>query len=307
MGVRSQVTKVSYLPYSGVLGRARQSLRWLRRNSVFVASVVVILLLVCLAVLAPVITNYDPTTQNLDTRLLHPGFLPGGDRAHPLGSDHLGRDVWSRIAYGSRISLLVALAAVAGAGALGILLGLISGYFGGLMESSIMGLVDAQLALPFVLLAIAIVAVIGPGVLNTVIVLIIAGWVAYARVVRSVVLTVKEREFVLAARSVGASHLRIIFRHILPNAFGAIIVIVALQIAQMIIAEAALSFLGLGIQPPTPSWGNMVSDGRAYITSAWWVVTLPGIAITITALAINFVGDWLRENLDPRTRKRVRT
>jgi peptide/nickel transport system permease protein len=194
----------------------------------------------------------------------------------------------------------VALASVVGSGILGVSSGLISGYFGGFIETAIMGLVDAQLALPFVLLAITIVAVMGSGVLN------ISGWAVYARVVRSVVLSVREREFVLAARSVGASDTRIIFRHILPNTIAAITVIAALQVAQMIIAEAALSFLGLGIQPPAPSWGNMIADGRPYIARAWWLATLPGLAITITVLAINFIGDWLRENLDPRMRERVR-
>jgi peptide/nickel transport system permease protein len=287
------------------IDRIRKSLGWFRRNVVFVASLVVILLVVCIAVLAPFVSGQEPTTQNLSMRLRPPSFLPGGDPAHPLGTDHLGRDVWSRLVYGSRISLLVALASVGGGGVLGISLGLVSGYFRGYTDTVIMALVDAMLAMPFVLLAVAVVTVIGGGMLNTVMVLIMTGWVVYARVVRSIVLSVREREFVLAARAVGADSLRIIAAHVLPNTVNEIVVIVALQVAEMIIAEAALSFMGLGIQPPMPSWGNMIADGRGYITSAWWVVTLPGLAITITVLAINFFGDWLRRSLDPRSRRVV--
>lgn len=293
--------------YADAGGLVRESLDWLRSNGVFVGSVAVILFVICMAVLAPLLSPHAPTVQDLERRLLPPSLLPGGDAAHPLGTDHLGRDLWSRLCYGSRISVIVAVASVAGSGALGVLLGLISGYFGGFSETAVMGLVDAMLALPFVLLAVAIVTVMGAGLLNTVMVLIITGWAVYARVVRSIVLSLKERDFVLAARSVGASGVRIVFRHIFPNTVGPIVVILALQVGEMIIAEAALSFLGLGIQPPTASWGNMISDGRAYITRAWWLVTLPGVAITVSVVSINFFADWLRRKLDPRFRRMVRS
>ena len=302
---RMRVEVASRFRHADGTDRVRESLRWFRGNVVSAASVVIILFVVCTALLAPLVSGQEPTTQNLSMRLQPPGLLPGGDPAHPLGTDHLGRDVWSRLVYGSRISLLVALASVVGGGVLGISLGLVSGYFGRFTDTVIMALVDAMLAMPFVLLAVAVVTVIGGGMLNTVMVLIMTGWVVYARVVRSVVLSVREREFVLAARAVGADSLRIISAHIFPNTVNEIVVIVALQVAEMIIAEAALSFMGLGIQPPMPSWGNMIADGRGYITSAWWVVTLPGVAITITVLAINFFGDWLRRKLDPRSRRVV--
>jgi len=185
-------------------------------------------------------------------------------------------------------------------GLVGVVLALVAGYFGGRFDSVIMGIVDIQLALPFVILAIGLIAVLGPGLVNLIIVLSISGWVAYCRVVRSTVLSVKEELFVVAAKAIGATDLRIIFQHILPNTVSSIIVLATVQMAQMIMMEAALSFLGLGVQPPTPSWGTIISDGRGYLGRAWWITTLPGIAITMTVLEINFIGDWLRENLDPR-------
>lgn len=283
----------------------RSFFRRSRLDVTLTIGLVVTVLFASIAVFAPVIAAQDPAEQNLEQRLIPPVPMVGSDPLHPLGTDHLGRDVWSRLCYGARISLLVAILAVLGSGVLGVLLGLVAGYFGGFIESTIMGLVDAQLALPFVLVAIALVVILGPSFLNIVAVLVLTGWVAYARVVRSIVLSLKEREFVEASRAVGAGTARILFRHILPNTFGVIVVIATLQVAEMMISEAALSFLGLGIQPPTPSWGNMIADGRTYLARAWWLSTLPGLAITISVIAINFLGDSLRERMDPYSKKRL--
>jgi peptide/nickel transport system permease protein len=283
---------------------ARRRLRLRATDLTFLFGLVVMGAFVLAAVLAPLLAGHDPAHQDLESRLLPPLPLAGSEAAYPLGTDQLGRDVWSRIAYGARISLLVAFSAVVGAGTVGVVLGLIAGYAGGKIDGLIMGLVDAQLALPFVLLAIALVLTLGAGLLIIVVVLVISGWVAYARVVRALVLTLKNREFVEAARSIGASHARIIARHIFPNTVSVIVVIAALQVAEMMITEAALSFLGFGIQPPTPSWGNMIADGRTYLARAWWVATLPGISITLCVMAMMFLGDRLRDSLDPRSRDR---
>jgi peptide/nickel transport system permease protein len=256
-------------------------------------------LFVAVAIFAPFVMPQSPTQQNLEKRLLPPVLLAGSDPQHLLGTDQLGRDMLSRIAFGARISLVVAISAVAGAGAVGVLLGLVAGYAGGKTDGVIMGIVDAQLALPFVLLAIALVITLGAGFSNIVVVLVISGWVAYARVVRAQVLSLKTREFVTASRAVGAGHLRILARHVLPNTISIILVIATLQVAEMMITEASLSFLGFGIQPPTPSWGNMIADGRTYLARAWWVATLPGISITLCVLALNFLSDGLRLKLDP--------
>lgn len=276
------------------------TLGWLRRNQVCGISAVLLLITVLAGVLAPLIAPYDPARINLDNRLAPPYWLQDSKSNHLLGTDQLGRDLLSRLIHGARISLLVGFVSIAMGGLVGVVLALVAGYFGGRFDSVIMGIVDIQLALPFVILAIGLIAVLGPGLVNLIIVLSISGWVAYCRVVRSTVLSVKEELFVVAAKAIGATDLRIIFQHILPNTVSSIIVLATVQMAQMIMMEAALSFLGLGVQPPTPSWGTIISDGRGYLGRAWWITTLPGIAITMTVLEINFIGDWLRENLDPR-------
>jgi peptide/nickel transport system permease protein len=208
----------------------------------------------------------------------------------------------SRLIYGSRVSLLVGATSVVIAGVVGVVLGLLSGYYGGRVDSVISWLANVQLSFPFILLVIALVAVVGAGLMNVIIVLGFASWVIYQRVVRGEVLAIREREFIEAARVLGARDGRILVRHILPNLLTPLIVIATLQVAQMIIAESALSFLGLGVQPGIPSWGSMLADGRNYLTVAWWVATLPGLAIVVTVLAINVLGDWLRDELDPRLR-----
>ncbi len=208
----------------------------------------------------------------------------------------------SRLIYGSRVSLIVGATSVLIAGVVGVVLGLLSGYYGGRVDSVISWLANVQLSFPFILLVIALVAVVGAGLMNVIIVLGFASWVIYQRVVRGEVLAIREREYIEAARVIGARDGRILVRHILPNLLTPLIVIATLQVAQMIIAESALSFLGLGVQPGIPSWGSMPADGRNYLTVAWWVATLPGLAIVMTVLAINVLGDWLRDELDPRLR-----
>lgn len=244
------------------------------------------------------LTPYDPDEQHLDLRLKPPG-TPG----YPLGTDPLGRDLGARVLYGSRVSLLIGLAAVVLAGGLGIPLGLAAGYRGGLVDSIVMRLVDLQLAVPFLVLALVIMAVVGPSLLNVVLVLGLAGWVAYARVVRAETLAIREREFVTAARAAGAGPWKILVRHVLPHIWPQVIVVSTLQIGTMILAEASLSFLGLGVPPEVTTWGGIAADGRDYVTSAWWVTTVPGVAILLTVLGTNLVGDWLRDRLDPTLRR----
>jgi peptide/nickel transport system permease protein len=272
------------------------------RTAVF--GTAVLLLVALAALLAPVISPYEPNEQSIGERFLPPvGVARGtqvGTAEHWLGTDHLGRDILSRIIYGARISLLVGLSAVLISGTLGVVLGLIAGYYGGKIDAAVMRVADIQLAFPFILLAIAIVAALGQGVRNVIIVLGIAGWVVFARIVRGDVLSIREREFIVAARTIGASDREILLRHLLPSVLTPVIVISSFTIANVIILEAALSFLGLGVEPAIPTWGAMLADGRQYLSVVWWPATLPGLAIMFTVLGINMIGDWLRDVLDPR-------
>lgn len=263
---------------------------------------ILLLLVACSALLAPWLAPYDPLTQNLGQRLLPPAWMKGSVATHLLGTDHLGRDILSRIIYGSRVSLLVGLISVLISGLLGTALGLLAGYFPGRLEALIMFLADVQLAFPFILLALAVMAVLGTGLQNVIIVLGITGWVVYGRLVRAEVLSLRQKEFVEAARALGQKDSLIILRHILPNLLPTVIVIASLRVASMIIAESSLTFMGLGVEPDIPTWGSMLADGRGYITSAWWVAAFPGLAIMLTVLSINLLGDWLRDVLDPRLR-----
>lgn len=274
--------------------------RFVRSRAAAVGLGVVTVALAMVA-LAPIVAPMDPLDQDVTARLLGP--LVASDRGlHLLGTDALGRDIASRIVHGARVSVLVGVASVAVAGTIGVLLGLASGYAGGRWDAGIMRVADVQLALPFLVLALALVAAVGPSLPNLIAVLGITGWVLYARVVRSETLSLREREFVTAARAVGATGVRTVLRHILPNVTSAIIVVATLQVARMILFEASLSFLGVGVPPPTPTWGGMISDGRAYISVAWWVSTLPGLALFLTVLGVTLVGDRLRDVLDPRVR-----
>ncbi len=274
-------------------------LRGLRRDPKGIVGLVIVVLVAVAAVAAPWLAPHDPTQQNVAARLLPPEGL-GNYAGHPLGTDALGRDVLSRIIYGARVSLVVGVASVLLAGVVGVLLGLAAGYLGGRVEAVTMRLADIQLAIPSLVLAIAVMAVVRPGLATIIGVLAVTGWVVYARVVRAETLSVREREFVQAARVLGASRTRIVFRHVLPNVVTSAIVIASLEVPRMILTEASLSFLGVGVPPPTPSWGGMVADGRGYVERAPWVATYPGLAILATVIGVNLLGDWLREALDPR-------
>jgi peptide/nickel transport system permease protein len=269
-----------------------------RRTALF--GLAVVLLVVLAAILAPVVSPFDPLEQDISHRLKAPGWRDASGAMHPLGTDHLGRDILARVIHGSRIALVVGLAAVAISGVVGMAIGLISGYFGGKVDDVFMRLADIQLAFPFILLAIAVIGVLGPSLQNIIVVIGVSSWVVYARVVRSEVLSIREREFVQAAVALGSGDRRVLVRHVLPNAFTPWLVVATLDMARVIVIESALSFLGLGVQPPTPTWGGMLADGRVYLSTAWWLATFPGLAILLTVLGINLLGDGLRDTLDPR-------
>jgi peptide/nickel transport system permease protein len=269
-----------------------------RRTALFGLGVVVTVLLA--AAFAPWLTPFDPLEQNINQRLREPGWQTAEGRVHVLGTDHLGRDILARVIFGSRIALVVGLSAVLISGVLGMAIGLVSGYFGGKVDDFFMRLADIQLAFPFILLAIAVIGVLGPSLRNIIIVIGVSSWVVYARVVRGEVLSIREREFVQAAIALGSRDGRVLVRHVLPNAFTPWLVVATLDMARVIVIESALSFLGLGVQPPTPTWGGMLADGRVYLSTAWWLATFPGLAILVTVLGINLLGDGLRDTLDPR-------
>jgi peptide/nickel transport system permease protein len=274
-----------------------------RLSPLVMGSWLILLGLVVTALLSPYVAPHNPLRERLIDRLLPPVWVEDGEWRYLLGTDHLGRDLVSRIIYGARVSLVVGFAAVAIGGALGIALGVAAGFLGGQTDEVIMAVADMQLAFPTILFAIAIIAVLGPSFINLVIVIGISGWVTYARIARGQVLSVREKEFVEAIRAQGGSQWRIVWRHILPNILSPLIVVATLDLARTIILESTLSFLGLGIQPPTPSWGGMLSDGREYLLSAWWIATFPGVALMLTALSFNCLGDWVRDLTDPRLRR----
>ena len=271
----------------------------LLKNKAALVGVIALFIVVVCAIAAPWIAPHDPTSQDLSLRLHPPAWQDGGSWSYPLGNDALGRDVLSRIIYGARVSLLVGFGAVVVQGVIGISLGLIAGFFGGKIDSIIMRVTDLQYALPFLVLALAVMAVLGQSLRNVILVLGITGWVYYARLVRAEVLTVRRHDYIEAATAIGATNLRLIVKHILPNVTASIIVVASLEVARMIIAEASLSFLGMGVPPSIPSWGGMVSDGRGYVATAWWVAAFSGMAIFLTVTSVNLVGDWLRDELDP--------
>jgi peptide/nickel transport system permease protein len=258
--------------------------------------------LVLVAAAAPWLAPHDPVRQSLRARLAAPTLEGADGRAHPLGTDHLGRDVLSRAIYGARVSLVVGFAAVLVGGMVGATLGITAGYRGGWVDTAIMTVADAQLAFPFILLAIGIIAVLGPSFPTLIVVIGLSGWPGYARVLRAQVLVLRSREFVDAIHALGGSVIRIVGRHIVPNVLSSLVVIGTLELARSIVLEATLSFLGLGIQPPTPSWGGMVQEGREYLDSAWWISTFPGLVLMLTSVAVSRTGDWLRDLLDPTLR-----
>ena len=263
----------------------------------------IIVLFIVISLFGEWLTPASAYEQNLRMRFLPPSWLDGGDPRFLLGTDNLGRDILSRIIVGARASFIVAISALTFGSALGSVIGLASGYFGGKLDTFIMRTADGMMAFPLVLAALLLVAVIGPGVHTVVIATSLVLWARFARLIRSEVLSVRERDFVKLARIAGASSLRIMFIHILPNVLNSVVVLLTLQLGFVIIVEATLSFLGAGVPPPTPTWGQMVAAGRTYIETAWWISVFPGLAIAAVVLAFNLLGDWLRDHLDPKLRQ----
>jgi ABC-type dipeptide/oligopeptide/nickel transport system permease subunit len=277
----------------------RLTVRRLWRLKWGLAATGLLLLIVASAVGAPWIAPRDPLAVEIRHRLAPPAWMAGGTPANLLGTDQVGRDLLSRVVYGGRVSLVVGVAAVLISASLGVLLGLGAGYVAGRTDAVIMTVINVMLTFPFILLALAVIAVLGPSLLNMIIVLGVADWPLYARVVRAETRSIRERDFIAASRALGLGHLRIVFRQIFPNLASTIVVIATLQVARVIILESFLSFLGLGIQPPTPAWGNMLGEGRVYMLNSWWIAAFPGLAIFVTTLAINLMGNALRDWLDP--------
>ena len=293
-----ELAEVSEAPVE-MSGAGQPTLRRLLRLRWGLAATGILLLIVASSALAPWISPHDPLAVNIRHRLAPPAWMEGGNIENVLGTDQVGRDLLSRMIYGGRVSLVSGVAAVLMSATIGVLLGLAAGYCGGSTDWTIMTVINVMLTFPFVLLALAVIAVLGPSLVNMIIVLGIAGWPIYARTVRAETLAIREREFVLAGRALGMSHLRVVFRQIVPNLVSLIVVIGTLQVAQVIVLESFLSFLGLGIQPPTPAWGNMLGEGRVYMLNSWWIATFPGLAIFLTTLTINLMGNALRDWLDP--------
>lgn len=265
-----------------------------RGNRFAVVGGIVVAVLFLLSFLAPYITPYDPSVIDAYHVLMPPSA------AHWMGTDELGRDVFTRIVFGARISLKVGFVAVGIAMVIGTIVGLVAGFYGGWMDSLLMRLVDIMLCFPTFFLILAVIAMLEPSIWYIMIVIGVTGWMGVARLVRAEVLSIRERDFILAARAIGASDLRIIFRHILPNAMAPVLVAATLGVAGAILTESALSFLGIGVQPPTPSWGNILTSGKDYIEFAWWLSLYPGLAILVTVLAYNLLGEGIRDAIDPR-------
>ncbi|MBP1842481.1 ABC-type dipeptide/oligopeptide/nickel transport system permease subunit [Rhizobium petrolearium] len=278
----------------------RRNLATFAENRLAVASAAILLGFVVMAVFAPWIAPQDPNETDLFRRLQPPAWMPGGEWAYLLGCDALGRDIFSRIIYGARISIFIGTVVVAVATVIGILAGLAAGYLRGWVDTLISRLIDILLGFPYLIFAIGLMAMMGPGLVNIILALVYKEWVIPARVVRGETLAVRELEYVEAARALGASRFHIMIREIMPNVLSAVLVVATIRMADVIILEASLSFLGLGVQPPTASWGSMVADGRAFILEAWWVSTFPGLAILTLVLVINVASQGLRDAFDPR-------
>lgn len=273
--------------------------RLFRKKAALLSTLFIVLAILC-ALFPELIAPHDPYAQELVRRLKPPSYMDKGVEGYFLGTDHLGRDNLSRIIYGARITLLVSLFAVFVSAIFGISAGLAAGFYGGRTDGVILRLIDMQLAFPVILLVIAVVAVVGPSLTNLIIIMGLSGWPRFARIVRGAVLSVRGLEYVEAARAIGANQLRVMMHHILPNILSAIIVYASFELARMILLEATLSFLGLGVQPPTPTWGGMISDGKKYISISWSVSLFPGLAIAAIILAFNILGDEMRDALDPQ-------
>ena len=266
--------------------------------------IAILILLVLLAVFAPFITSYEPLKGNLRERLVAPfDDESTAGASHIFGTDHVGRDVFSRVAYGSRVSLMVAAVALVSGTIVGTFLGLVAGYFGGILDEIIMRIVDIWFAFPFLMIALLIAAVVGQGMSTIMGLLALLVWASYVRYVRAEVLTLRERDYVSLARVAGASTTRILLRHLLPGVTNTVVVVATLRAGQLVLAEASLSFLGAGIPPPTPTLGSMIADGRDFIREAWWISVYPGMTIFLMVMSLNFLGDWLRDRIDPRLRQ----
>jgi peptide/nickel transport system permease protein len=285
---------------------ARRSGRFVRRLPLApTVATLILALFFGAALLAPLIAPYDPRDQDLSRALLPPVWLgSAASTSHLLGTDQLGRDELSRLLWGARVTALVIALAILAAGVAGTIAGLVSGYLGGTVDSVLMRLVDIQLSIPALVLAIALASVLKPGFRNIVVILVIWSWAPFARVVRSDVLAQRSRDYVLQARVVGCTPLRVMYRHILPNVANTILVLVTLDIGRFVVFEAGLSFLGLGVQEPSPAWGSMLAAGRTYVVDAWWLAVIPGVAILLVSLAGNLCGDYITDRLDPRLRGR---
>jgi len=268
-------------------------------------SVVFLSLIVMTGIFGPYFVPHNPEESDLSQYMLPLFWMKGGSMSYPLGTDHLGRDVLSRLVVGARISLLVGFVAVFFSGFIGTVVAIVSGYLGGWVDAILMRLTDAMLSMPYLLIGVALAAVLGPGLFNLVIVLAVLGWSRYARILRSEVLRLKELDFVVMARITGCSTGRIIWRHIFTNIVNTMVVLATLQLGVTIILAASLSFLGMGVSPPTPEWGLMVAEGRDFLDTAWWLSTFPGLSILMTCLGANLLGDWLRLRLDPKYRQRA--
>lgn len=302
--------KVSLAPQiSGILSGDKRrngiSPFWaaLRRSPVGIIGLTIVCALIVLAIFGSLIVPHDPVDGNLRARFKPPGFTDASG-IYMLGTDQLGRDIFSRVIVGSTVSVIVGVISVLIAGTIGVILGLIAGFFGGWVDNLVMRLADGLLSIPFIILVVAISGILSAGLTTLILILGLTSWVTYARVIRGEVLKVREMDYVVAAYAVGQSRFKVMFDHILPNVISTAIILAASQVGVTILAESSLSFLGLGVKSPTVTWGLMLADGRQYINSAWWMTTFPGIAITITVLGVAFLGDWLRDLLDPNMRGR---
>ena len=279
------------------------AIRFMREWPVIPAAILVIFAV--FAIFAPLLSPHDPTHGQLNERATPPAWLEGGSTRFLLGADALGRDVFSRIVYGTRVSLAVAGIVLVGGAIGGTALGMISGWFGGQVDEFLMRVVDFMMATPFILVALVLVIVFGPSVELIIILLIVFSWDSFSRQIRGETLQLKTRDYIAAAQISGASTYRILFKHLLPGVVNTVLVIMSLRVGNLIITESILSYLGVGIPPPTPAWGLMVAEGRDYLNTAWWISLFPGLAILLTVLAFNFLGDWMRDRFDPRLRQQI--
>ena len=269
----------------------------------FLLPVIVLVIMFLAAVFAPLIAPYDPLQTSLTDRLKPPAFVAGGSQAHLLGTDKLGRDVLSRIIYGARVSLGVSVLVILITSTIGTTLGILGGYLGGASDSTLMRITDISLAIPGIVIALLLAVILGPSFMTVVLAISLLGWAPYARLIRGEVLKLRNADFVLQARIIGCSPGRIMLTHIFPNVVNPLLILATLSVGLIILVESALSYLGAGVPPPTPTWGSMVADGRSLIDTAWWISFFPGLAIGLVVLSGNFLGDWLRDRLDPRLRQ----